>query len=165
MRLSNDLVSQFAKMTKDDKNTSNEETFNATVVKVDDAIYTRLDGSDRLTPVSTTAGARNGERVIVSIKNHSATIIGNTSSPSVGNGEISETTEKVNNFAQKISEFETVIVEKADAKDLDATNEKVSILEETVDSLQTDVDKITTSISAATPDDINKIIAKCFATT
>lgn len=164
MRLSNDLVTQFAKMTKDDKSESNEETFNATVVKVDDNIYAQLDGSDRLTPVSTTAGIRNGERVIVSIKNHSATIIGNVSSPSVGTGEISETTEKVNNFAQKISDFEVALGNKADTKDLDTTNGTVSILEETVNNLQIDVDKISTSLTSATPDDIKKIIAKCFAT-
>lgn len=164
MRLSNDLVTQFAKMTKDDKSESNEETFNATVVKVDDNIYAQLDGSDRLTPVSTTAGIRNGERVIVSIKNHSATIIGNMSSPSVGTGEISETTEKVNNFAQKISDFEVALGNKADTKDLDTTNGTVSILEETVNNLQIDVDKISTSLTSATPDDIKKIIAKCFAT-
>lgn len=164
MRLSNDLVTQFAKMTKDDKSESNEETFNATVVKVDDNIYAQLDGSDRLTPVSTTAGIRNGERVIVSIKNHSATIIGNVSSPSVGTGEISETTEKVNDFAQKISDFEVALGNKADTKDLDTTNGTVSILEETVNNLQIDVDKISTSLTSATPDDIKKIIAKCFAT-
>lgn len=129
MSLSNDLISQFAKMTKDDKKTNNEESFNATAVKVGDNIYARLDGSDRLTPVSTTAGIRDGERVIVRIKNHSATVTGNISSPSVGTGEISETNEKVDNFGRKISEFEIVIADKVSTKDLDAVKGRINTLE------------------------------------
>lgn len=89
MALSNDLISQFVKITKDDKKVSNETTVYGTVV-YDGKTYVRIDGApdDVLTPISTTTNVKDGERVTIMIKDHTATITGNVSSPAVGSGEV-----------------------------------------------------------------------------
>ena len=81
MALSNDLISQFAKTVNGKKNTDSESTVYGTTVKYGNKMYVQLDGSDRLTPISTTAETEEGERVTVRIKNHTATVTGNMSSP------------------------------------------------------------------------------------
>ena len=93
MALSHELISQFAKIVKYDKKQSAESTVYGTVVTDGNGNkYVKLDGSDQLTPLtdnerpsadSTTASVNDGERVSVLIKNHTATITGNVSSPSV----------------------------------------------------------------------------------
>lgn len=82
MALSNDLISQFVKITKDDNKTKNEVTRYATVKITDGRTYVQFDGADIITPISTTASVKDGDRVTVQIKNHEAYITGNLSSPS-----------------------------------------------------------------------------------
>ena len=81
MPLSSDLVSQFVKITKDNKRTKTETTVYGTIVDYSDSKYVRLDGSDLLTPVTMTVDAKAGERVTVRLKNHTATVTGNITSP------------------------------------------------------------------------------------
>lgn len=82
MSLSTDLISQFAKVTNDNsKREKGTVIAYATVVSRGDTMYVKLDGSDVLTPVSSTVSIRDGERVTVTIKNHIATITGNITSP------------------------------------------------------------------------------------
>lgn len=90
MALSSNLISQFVKSTKDYDKNSVESTFYGTTVIYDKKTYVRLDGSDLLTPVNTTADALDGERVTVLIKNHSATITGNVSSPAARTDRVEE---------------------------------------------------------------------------
>ena len=89
MGLSNDLMSQFAKATID-KHTETETTVYGTVVRYDDKYYVKLDGSDRLTPMPATAEALPNDRVSIKIKNHTATITGNVSSPASRIGKVEE---------------------------------------------------------------------------
>lgn len=88
MVLSSDLISQFAKITKDKEKTNKERMVYGTTVDVDGVIQVKLDGSDLTTPVLSTAYTQAGERVIVMIKNHTATITGNLSSPSARNEDV-----------------------------------------------------------------------------
>lgn len=44
--------------------------------------YVRIDGSDILTPVSEATDMRDGDRVLVTIQDHTATVIGNVTCPS-----------------------------------------------------------------------------------
>ena len=87
MNLSNRLVSQFAKVTNDRRSKS-ERTLYGTVVEQDGKVYVRLDGSDILTPVYTTVDTLNGERVMVTLKNHTAIITGNMTSPAARSADI-----------------------------------------------------------------------------
>ena len=82
MGLSNDLISEFVKITKDQTTVKKESTVYGTTVKYQDKMYVKLDGSDLLTPVVTTADMGDGERVTVMIKDHTATVTGNITSPS-----------------------------------------------------------------------------------
>lgn len=115
MELSNELVSQFVKVTKDDKKENNGATVNGTVVKYNGLDYVKLDGSDVLTPVSTTTAVKDKDRVIVTIKNHSATVTGNLSSPSASDKDVKD-------IGNKISEFEIIIADKVVADDIEAIN-------------------------------------------
>ena len=103
MALSNDLISQFVKVTKDDTKTSNETTVYGTVV-YDGRTYVKLDGAPEgvLTPVSSVTNVKDGERVTVLIKDHTATVTGNISSPSARTTEVEEVSDQMtaiwNNF-------------------------------------------------------------------
>ena len=121
MDLSSDLLSQFVKVTKDDTKVQNESTVYGTVKRVGDKTYVQLDGSDLLTPVSTTADAKDEERVTVMIKNHTATITGNLSSPSASSKDLAST-------AKEISDFEIVMAYKVTAEDLEAVNATIESL-------------------------------------
>ncbi len=82
MGLSNDLVSQFVKVTKDTDEKKRSTTVYGTLIKVGETVGVMLDGSEVITPVSTLADYSEGDRVMVNIDNHNATIIGNITSPS-----------------------------------------------------------------------------------
>lgn len=115
MSLSNELISQFVKATKDNTKTSTEATVNGTVVEYGGKTYVKLDGSDLLTPVRTTTDVKPDERVTVMIKDHTATITGNMSSPAAR-------TDDVKDVADQISEFEILVAHKVSAEELEAVN-------------------------------------------
>lgn len=89
MNLSSDLISRFVKATKDEKKTKGESTVYGTTVEANGSMYVRIDGANTLTPVTATTDVVAGERVIVMIKNHTATITGNITSPAA---RVSDTT-------------------------------------------------------------------------
>ena len=122
MDLSNDLISKFVKITNDDKNKNSESTVYGTVVEYNGGMYVRIDGSDLLTPVETTADFKPNERVTVMIKNHSATVTGNITSPSTNEGAVIEkVTEAVEDVEGKvITEVEILIADRVSTKQLDA---------------------------------------------
>lgn len=129
MELSSDLISQFAKVTKPEEKPSEGKIVNGTAVAYEGTIYVRLDGSDQLTPViSSTAGMKSGDRVTVMIKDHSATVTGNTSDPSASSGDLSDTNDKVDQIGNQISEFEIVIADKVSVKEFDAEKARIDDL-------------------------------------
>lgn len=99
MALSEELVANFVKSTNDKKTTSSEATVYGTVRIEGDNEYVQIDGSSIKTPVNTTSDISDGDRVIVLIKNHEATIIGNVSSPSAKNASVSD---QYNSLQQQI---------------------------------------------------------------
>lgn len=90
MSLSSELISQFAKIAADKKKTSTESTTYGTTVMYNGKAYVKLDGSDLLTPVETTSSVSDGDRVTVTIKNHTATITGNTTDPAASSAVVKE---------------------------------------------------------------------------
>ena len=126
MELSSELLSQFAKATKVEEKPSAGVTVTGTAVEYGGGIYVRLDGSDQLTPViSSTAGMKDGDRVTVLIKNHSATVTGNTSSPSAGSGDIEDAKTEIGN---KITEVEILIADKVSTTEFDAEKARIDEL-------------------------------------
>lgn len=121
MALSNDLISQFAKITKDDKKKNSEQTVYGTVVDYNGEKYLKIDGSDLLTPISSTTRANNDERVTAMIKNHTVTVTGNLTSPAARSGD-------VETIGSKITEFEVAIGDKVDTKELNAQTARIDEL-------------------------------------
>ena len=112
MGLSNELIRQFVQITNDKKRVSTESILYGTVILKDDGPYVKLDGSDVLTPVSSTADVKDGERVTVLLKNHSAIVTGNVSSPSASSKDLQETN-------KNIAEFEEVTTNRFRANEAD----------------------------------------------
>ena len=100
MVLSEELVANFVKSTNDKKTTSSEATVYGTVKIEGDRKYVQIDGSSIKTPVNTTSDISDGDRVIVLIKNHEATIIGNVSAPSAKNSSVNH---RYDNLQQQIN--------------------------------------------------------------
>lgn len=123
MELSYEIISQFAKVVNDNRgnNKGSETTVYGVVVSDGNGNkYVKLDGSDQLTPLSdnerpsadsTTANANIGDRVSVSIKDHTATVTGNISSPSVRTEDFNDLSSGVD----RISKFNTVLAERVQA--------------------------------------------------
>lgn len=85
MSLSNNVVSQFVKITNDYRRKEDNTKAYGKVVIYEDQQYVQLDGSDLLTPVDSTVHVKDDERVTVTIKDHNAIIDGNTSDISASN--------------------------------------------------------------------------------
>lgn len=113
MSLSSDLISQFVKTTNDKPETKKESTSYGTAIIQNGKTYVKLDGSETLTPASSTILASDGQRVVVTVRNHSAIITGSTSDPSSSSSSSSSdstnTQAQINQMANKITEFEIAI--------------------------------------------------------
>ena len=90
MSISDELLSQFVRVTNDAIGYSGETTSYGTIVVYGTTTYVRLDGSDILTPIVSTTEVNNGERVIVRLKNHTATVTGNVDNPSIGKMKVGQ---------------------------------------------------------------------------
>ena len=175
MALSEDLVSQFVKVTNDESDKPKETTVYGTIRgERDGVMWVKLDGADndQLTPVETTVDVKDGDRVTILIKNHTATVTGNTSAPAARNETVQEldgkvegvskvvadTVETVNLKADK-AEIDTLVANSATIKDLKAENAEIKNLKAdkaeidtlvansaTIKDLKADVGKIDTLI-------------------
>ena len=142
MVLSNDLISQFVKATKDDKQTKTEKTVYGTVVESNIEsngkryARVRFDGAaeNQLTPAIMEVDVENGERVSILIKDHSAIVTGNLSKPAAKLETVEIVTENVEAQNAKISKIEadnvtineTLTAHKASMQEIEAENVKIS---------------------------------------
>lgn len=122
MELSNNLISQFVKATNDTETKKTETTVYGTITVYEGVKYVRIDGSDLLTPIVATTDMINGERVTVTIKDHTAIVTGNIDSPSARYDDMS-------NLGKKVSEFEVIIADKISVKQLEAEVARITALE------------------------------------
>ena len=127
MALSHDLISQFAKVINNDKKAKSESTSYGTTVEYNGSTYVKLDGSDLLTAVETTADTKPSERVTVLIKDHTATVTGNLSSPAARKGDVQENHDK-------IAEFDNVMAYKVTTENIEAVNATIENLKAKVAS-------------------------------
>ena len=144
MALSNDLVSQFAKIVNTKNDTKKESTLYGTFVEHNGKKYVKLDGSDLLTPVVQTVTAKQDERVAVSIKNHTAVVTGNLSSPAARTADVEEN-------SKKIAEVGTLVAGKVSTEELEAEKARIDLLvadnvviKETLTANQADIDTLNT---------------------
>ena len=158
MVLPNDLISKFVKITRDDKKTKNETTVYGTVVESvvesDGLKYARvrLDGADenQLTPAITTVDTEKGNRVSVLIKDHTATVTGNISSPAARVETVDLVTQTVEAQNGKISNIEadnveinkTLTAHKASMEKIEADNVEIN---ETLTAQKASIDELETN--------------------
>lgn len=125
MKLSDNVISEFVKMTNDTPSTNtNQSKIYGTAIIYNDEQYVQLDGSDLLTPADNTVHIKNGERVTVSIQNHVATIDGNISDISASNQHLVSVDNDLVNF--KIT-TEGMFVEVRDEFNTKLTDFKVTV--------------------------------------
>lgn len=146
MPLSNDLISQFVKITKDETKTKPETSTYGTVVgELDGRATLRLDGSDLITPASKTADVRPGDRVTVMIKNHTAVITGNLSSPAARIADLMKAGVDIATFEAMLAGTATIAqLEAVEARvdDLDAktlTADQINAVEAAIEILDAGV--------------------------
>lgn len=126
MGISDELTRQFAKETvgKSDRDTG--KTVTGTAVKYNGSMYVRIDGSDQITPIiSSTVGMKEGDRVTVLIKDHTTTVTGNTTAPSISQDDVNNSNQEI---VDKITEVEILVAEKASIKDLEAESARIDNL-------------------------------------
>ena len=83
MQLDRRLIKEFAKLYTEPSSKSNKETYAyGKAIVTESSVQVILDGATSPTPVGLSMGAEDGDRVMVLIKDHSATIVGNMTSPS-----------------------------------------------------------------------------------
>lgn len=115
MALSQDLVSQFAKMASPKENKNQGDTLKATYRKIGDIEYVQLDGSNILTPVESTVEVENGERVRVLIKDHFAIITDNITSPAARNKDVQTLKDEVDEFGNTIQQMDNTIIQQGNS--------------------------------------------------
>ena len=152
MNLDANVISQFVKITNDNTRKNEIPKAYGKVVMSEGTTYVQLDGSDLLMPVENTVHVKDGERVIVSIKNHTATVDGNIS-------DISASNDIVVNLDGDMDDVKDVI----DYVFIDNI-EKMNALDKKVTSLETSVGQLQTNIQTkVTMDEVNATITNRLA--
>ena len=126
MDLSSELISQFVRVTKTDLPVKKESLAYGTIVVYNDQKYVRLDGSELLTPVTFATSTKENDRVAVTIKNHSAVVTGNLTSPSTSQYDFDNLSDEI---GDKITEFEVAIGDMVDVTLLNAVKADVQLLQ------------------------------------
>ena len=138
MDLSNDLVSKFVEITNDSNDKKDGSTAYGTTVEYGGKIYVKLDGSDMLTPVETTSVIKPDERVSVLIKDHSALVTGNLTTPSASSADVAEIDQRTTNNA--IINTVTQVVPTRD--EVNTTYAQKSEITQTADAIRSEVSGI-----------------------
>lgn len=111
MALSSEITALFAKtvVTEEKKKAESKAPaiLNGTIVADSGSTYVQIDGSDQLTPVDTTSRIKDGQRVTVMIKNHTAIVTGNLSAPSANQGDLDDLGDKIDEFGNIIADVVT----------------------------------------------------------
>lgn len=143
MELSNDLIAQFVKTTRDEPKKATEKIVYGKAVISDEKIYVQLDGSTLLTPATTTADVKDGERVTVLIKDHSAIVSGNITTPSASSASVKALGETIETNNVKVNGRLDAV--EAQIGDLDVTGR--------LTAAEAEIDKL--NAGTATIDDLN----------
>ena len=105
MSIDNELLKEFAQITNDTQTKKENTYLRGTIVSNSGSKYVQIDGSSTATPITETVNVEEGDRVLVSIENHKATIVGNFTFPPSARKEQealdkSETAQETANTAQ-----------------------------------------------------------------
>ena len=155
MSLSSDLISQFVKTTNDKQETKKESTSYGTTVIQNGKTYVRLDGSEVLTPASSAVLVGDNQRVLVTIKNHSAIITGNTSDPALPSSRLTIDQTQIDQMASKITEFEIAIGYKVSTETFEAQVARIDQLNAESVAIRDDLTAQTAYIEALQAENVS----------
>lgn len=125
----NNLATTFAKIIKEDATATKDSTVYGTAVEFNGKMYVKLDGSERMTPIETTTSIKEGNRVTVLIKAHSAIVTGNVTDPSTSKSDKKAIDDKVKDLSSQVSELGTVVAGKVSTEQLQAAEGRITNLE------------------------------------
>lgn len=136
MPLSNDIISEFVEVTASHVDVKKDTTLYGTIVNFQNKTFVRLDGSDLLTPIASTTEVADGQRVMVMLKNHAATVTGNISDISASSSTVASVREDVVSARKVIADeveaiegrFKSLSTEYASIGNLNAANAKIDTL-------------------------------------
>ena len=129
MALSNNLIDKFVNAVGVDSKDKlkKDGPLYGTIVGQSGSMYVKLDGSEVLTPITTTVEYAEGERVLVNILKHTATVIGNVSSPAVNGGTVKKVEDKVDVVvADNAIIRDKIIASEADIANIKADNVSIN---------------------------------------
>ena len=129
MALSNNLIDKFVNAVGvDNKDKLKKDgPLYGTIVGQGGSMYVKLDGSEVLTPITTTVEYAEGERVLVNILKHTATVVGNVSSPAVNGGTVKKVEDKVDVVvADNAIIRDKIIASEADIANIKADNVSIN---------------------------------------
>lgn len=121
MDLSRNIIKRYVQVASPEKITSNSETVYGTVVNEGETLYVKIDGSNILTPVSSTIDIKANDRVLVLVKNHEATVIGSPSSPTARLEELTK-------LGGKVTKLDNVVADKVGTGELIAIQASIDSL-------------------------------------
>lgn len=81
MELSRGILKNFAEITNDTPSENKTTSVHATAVVSNGKKYAQIDGSNVLTPIAEATDVQTGDRILVTVENHTAVVIGNFSYP------------------------------------------------------------------------------------
>ena len=125
MALSTDLISQFVKVTNDNTKVKKETTtVYGTITDNGTQKYVQIDGADTAIPAATVADVQVGDRVIVTIKNHKATITSNLYDPSASSKKVDDKADATD-VNTKITELGIAVAKRVTTDQLNASNANI----------------------------------------
>ena len=147
MKLSNDLISQFVKVTNDTSKTKKESStvYGTVISSSGDQKYVQIDGSDITTPMSSAVEVSDRNRVMVTIKDHNAIITSNLSDPSASSDKTYGLNSQVSKANSKITELEIAVADRI-------TTDTFNAARADIDKLQANEIVVQESLTAAKAD-------------
>lgn len=135
MELSKSLVDSFVKTTNDEKKTQNTNSLlYGNVVEQDGSLKVKMDGSGVIAPAVFNVEARKGDRVSITIEDHTVKVVGNITAP-----PSSRTATDLNPIIDKINlNISTITGDLADFK----TGEFENLKSDVADFKETTTDKL-----------------------
>ena len=120
--LSRNIIKRYVAVSTPEKVTSNSDTRYGTVVSEGEDLFVMIDGSSILTPVSSNIDLKEGDRVLVLVKDHEATVLGSPTAPTAR-------LEELRDLEEGVTEFEVILADKVGTGELVAMQALIEDLE------------------------------------
>lgn len=156
-KLPSTLIKDFSKLINERQTNPTPQYLKGTTKISGDKKYVQIDGSSSLTPIAETVDIQEGDRVLVSIENHKATVLGNFTFPPNARKE----QEAVDKADEAITDSNVALENATEAKQNAATamenasaaqssaTEAIGKAEDAMENVQTAITKAETALSDA----------------